>query len=250
MGWIRSLARRRVRARPFPERWRTILGERAPFVRRIPKSRQTKFEADLMVFEHEKAIIGADGFEVDEEVRVVVSACAVRLILYLDIGYFDRMNEIVVYPSAYRHPERDDIVFGEASNWHTVVLSWADVVAGLSNPDDGHDTAIHEFAHILDRATGAFNGTPALRAREDYAPWGRILGEHFVRLRSEDRKTRSVLGDYAATNEAEFFAVATEVFFERPALMRRRAPDLYAELCRFYGFDPAGGAAEGGRSAG
>ena len=193
-----------------------------------------------MVFESEKSFIGAGGFEVGEEARVVISAAAVRLVLHLDIDCFDRMREIVVYPAAYKHPERDGAILGEVSDWHTVVLSWQDVLTGLANPRDGHDTASHEFAHVLDRESGAFNGTPTLRAREDYAPWGRVLSEHYLRLRARDPKARKLLRDYAATNEAEFFAVATEVFFERPKLMADNAPDLYEEFCRFYGFDAAG----------
>lgn len=237
------MRRRRVRARPFPDRWRSILEKRVPFVRQIPPSRRSKFEADLMVFENEKTILGAGGLEIDDDIRVVISACAARLVLYLDVGYFDRLNEIVVYPAAYRHPDRDGAVLGEVSSWNTVVLSWEDVLAGLADPDDGRDTAAHEFAHVLDRASGAFNGTPVLRARDAYAPWGRVLSEHFLRLRAAAGKKRSLLDEYAATNEAEFFAVATEVFFERPSLMRRRAPDLYEEFCRFYGFDPSAEAA-------
>jgi Mlc titration factor MtfA (ptsG expression regulator) len=240
MGWIRRLQRRRVRARPFPAEWRAILEARVPFVERIPLASRPKFEADLMTFEHEKVFDGAGGFDVTEEARVVISAAAVRLVVFLDIGVLDRVSEIVIYPAAYRHPGRDEVILGEVSDWSTVVLSWEDVVAGLRNPHDGHDTATHEFAHILDRASGVFNGTPTLRAREDYAPWGRILSEHYLRLRARESKGRPVLRDYAATNEAEFFAVATEVFFERSGMMKRRAPDLYEELHRFYGFDPAG----------
>ena len=240
MGWIRRLFRRRVRARPFPPEWREILAERVPFAERLPASLRPKFEADLLTFEHEKSFVGAGGFEVTEEVRVVVSAAAVRLVVALDIGYFDRVREIVMYPAAYRHPDRDGAVLGEVSDWHTVVLSWEDVLAGLRDPFDGDDTATHEFAHVLDRESGAFNGTPTLRAREDYAPWGAVLSEHYLSLRAGERGRRRVLRDYAATNEAEFFAVATEVFFERPRILERRAPELYAELRRFYGFDPPG----------
>ena len=192
-----------------------------------------------MVFESEKSFIGAGGFAVDEEARVVISAAAVRLVLHLDVAYFDRMREIVVYPAAYKHPDRDGAVLGEVSQWHTVVLSWQDVLTGLGNPRDGHDTATHEFAHVLDRESGAFNGTPTLRAHEDYAPWGRVLSDYYLRLRARDPHARKLLRDYAATNEAEFFAVATEVFFERPRLMAERAPDLYEEFHRFYGFDAA-----------
>jgi len=196
-----------------------------------------------MVFEHEKAFVGAGGFEVTEEVRVVISAAAVRLVLCLDIGVLDRVSEILVYPGAYQRPSRgganqDGAILGEVSDWSTVVLSWEDVLAGLRNAHDGLDTATHEFAHVLDRQSGAFDGTPTLRAREDYAVWGHILSEHYLRLRRGDSKGRSVLRDYAATNEAEFFAVATEVFFERSGMMKRRAPDLYGELQRFYGIDP------------
>ena len=238
MGWIRRLQRRRVRARTFPAEWRAMLEARVPFLARIPTALRPKFEADLMIFEHEKAFIGAGGFTVTEEVRVVISAAAVRLVLCLDISALDRVSEILVYPGAYQHPKRDGAILGEVSDWSTVVLSWEDVVAGLRNAHDAHDTATHEFAHVLDRASGAFNGTPTLRAREDYAPWGHILSEHYLRLRAGDPKERSVLRDYAATNEAEFFAVATEVFFERSGMMKRRAPDLYEELQRFYGVDP------------
>ena len=240
MGWIQNLFRRRVRRRPFPPGWRRILEERAPFASRIPETLKAKFEQDLMVFEHEKTFVGAGGFEVTEEVRVVVSAAAVRLVVFLDIDVLDRISEIIVYPAAYQHPDRAGAVLGEVNDWSSVVLSWADVAAGLRNPLDGLDTATHEFAHVLDRESGAFNGTPTLRAREDYGPWGRVLSEHYLKLRAKDRNARKVLRDYGATNEAEFFAVATEVFFEKPGIMKRRAPDLYQELHQFYGFDPAG----------
>lgn len=240
-GWFRRRRRRRVRAEPFPAHWRPILAERVPYFATLPEALRTKVEGDLMIFEREKEFVGAGGFEVDEEVRVVISAAAVRLVAELDIAAFDRMREIVVYPAAYRHPDSDTVVLGEVSQWHTVVLSWEDVLAGLTNPEDGHDTATHEFAHVLDRASGAFNGTPHLRARADYAPWGQVLSHYFLRLRKNAGKRRTLLRTYAATNEAEFFAVATEMFFERPELLRKRAPDLYEELGRFYGFSLADG---------
>jgi Mlc titration factor MtfA (ptsG expression regulator) len=238
MGWIRSWQRRRIRERSFPEAWREILAARVPFAARVPDASRLKFEADLMVFEEEKHFEGAGGFEVSEEVRVVVSAAAVRLVLFLDIGLLDRVSEVVIYPAAYRHPEREGAVLGEVNHASSVVLSWEDTLAGLRNAQDGLDTATHEFAHVLDRESGAFDGTPTLRAHEDYAVWGQVMSQHYLRMRRRGRKARSVLREYAATNEAEFFACATEVFFEKPAAMKKRAPDLYDELRRFYGFDP------------
>lgn len=241
MGWIRNWKRRGIRARPFPDAWRAILASQVPFVARLPERCRPKFEADLLVFEHEKYFEGAGGFEVNEEVRVVVSAAAVRLILFLDIGVLDRVSEVVIYPAAYKHPEREGAILGEVNHASSVVLSWEDTLAGLRNPGDGLDTAMHEFAHVLDRESGAFNGTPTLRAHEHYAVWGQVMSAHYLRMRRQGRKARSVLREYAATNEAEFFAVATEVFFEKPAVMRKRAPDLHEELRRFYGFDPGSG---------
>ena len=120
----------------------------------------------------------------------------------------------------------------------TVVLSWPTVLAGLRNEDDGHETAGHEFAHVLDLGDGGFDGTPVLRARADYAAWTEVMETSFRRLQRGDRDIAHVLRDYGATNPAEFFAVATESFFERSEELRKRAPELYAVLRRFYGFDP------------
>ena len=94
------------------------------------------------------------------------------------------------------------------------------------------------FAHVLDIADGSFDGTPNLRARADYRAWAEIMTENFDGLRKRRKRQRRVLRRYGATNEAEFFAVATEAFFEKPEQMKRRTPDLYAELQRFYGVDP------------
>ncbi len=239
LGWIRNWRRRKIRRKPFPVGWIGILQEYTSFVDEIPIDKIRKFQADLIVFEQEKEFIGAGGFEVTEEVRVVISAAAVRLVVNLDISAFDRVSEIIVYPGAYQHPDNNTVILGQVSDWHAVVLAWDAVVSGLRNARDGHDTATHEFAHVLDRGSGAFDGTPILRAHEDYGPWARVLSEHFLRLRNRGRRHRRLLREYAATNEAEFFAVATEVFFEKPRVMRRRAPDLYSELRRLYGANPA-----------
>ena len=116
---------------------------------------------------------------------------------------------------------------------------WAFLLEGLRRPCDGHDTALHEFAHVLDRASGRFDGTPNLRASEHYRPWAQVMSRHFLKLKRGGWHQHEVLRGYGAKNEAEFFAVATESFFEKPLQMRDLTPDLYDELKRFYGFDPA-----------
>ena len=238
-GLLRSWRRSRLSRRPLPGHWVGILEKYVPFFVAFDEADREEFLLRLKVFVWRIAWIEAGGLEMSDEVRVVIAAAAVRLALHLDEDVYGRLSEIVVYPSHYVHPDEDGVIFGEAHAWGTVVLSWDAVLGGLKNPHDGHDTATHEFAHVLDRSTGAFDGTPELRARADYRPWALVLSKHFAALRAGDRDERRVLRDYGATNEAEFFAVATESFFERPERMAETTPDLYEELRRFYGVDPA-----------
>ena len=146
---------------------------------------------------------------------------------------------IMITGSIWDDDNEDGVILGEAHTWGTVVLSWDSVTQGLADPRDGHDTATHEFAHVLDIADGRFDGTPVLSGHGRYAPWARVMTRHFERLRKGRRPEGRVLRDYGATNEAEFFAVATEAFFEKPEQMKAKTPELYEELRQFYGWDPA-----------
>jgi Mlc titration factor MtfA (ptsG expression regulator) len=238
-GLWKKWKRRRLAGEPFPEAWLPILERRVPFFREIEGPMRERFLTFVKIFAREKDFVGAGGFEIDDEVRVVVSAAAVRLVLHLGLSRYDRLREILVYRQAFRRPGEEDWVLGESHTWGTVVLAWTSVVQGLANQEDGHDTATHEFAHVLDRAGGDFDGTPELRAGDHYRPWALVMTENFLALRRGTRRARRVLRHYGATNEAEFFAVATEAFFEKPDQMREHTPDLYAELARFYHWDPA-----------
>jgi Mlc titration factor MtfA (ptsG expression regulator) len=247
-GWWRRRRRRGVRANPLPAAWSEILDRNAPFVARLSAAERAHLEGDIQVLVAEKVFIGAGGMEITDEVKVTIAAAAARLVLHLDVDRYDDLTEIVVYPAAYKHPGAtadDGAVLGEAHSWGVVVLSWEAVIAGMKNPGDGHDTAVHEFAHVLDRADGAFDGAPELHAGEHYRPWATVMQRSFDRLRGRDKQLRRVLRDYGATNEAEFFAVATEAYFERPADLRRRAPALFAELERFYGDGDGDGGGRG-----
>ena len=233
------LRRRRLVKQPVPEHWLHILQKDVPFYRHLSSDLQQRFLGLVKVFAWEKTFVGAGGMEITDEVRVVISACAVRLVVYLDLSYYDRLTEIIVYPYVYTHAEEEDAILGEAWDWGTVVLSWPAVLEGLAHPKYGPDPAIHEFAHVLDRGNGVFDGTPKLKAREDYRPWAQVMSRHFLRLRNGVSAELRVLASYGGVNEAEFFAVATESYFERPRQMKEYTPDLYAELQAFYGGDPA-----------
>jgi len=158
---------------------------------------------------------------------------------------------VLVYPSAYvtktRNPiggvlalEGESINLGESWSSGVVVLSWDAVLAGASDIRDGQNVVLHEFAHQLDREDGWVDGAPPLARRSQYVTWARVLGAEYERLQRASRLGRStVLDEYGAKNPAEFFAVATESFFEKPHTLRKRHPELYEELRSFYRQDPA-----------
>ena len=229
----------RLQKRSLPEEWRAILAEHCPWMAELAAEERARFEAHLKVFALGKYFEGVKGQVITDEVRVVISAAAARLVRNLPLSIYDHLTEIVVYPSHYRHEGKDGIVFGEAHRWGVVVLSWDATLHGLSNPDDGHDTALHEFAHVLDNQDGVFDGTPILAGSADYHVWARAFTDAFERLRDRPGRRRAVMRDYGATNEAEFFAVATEAFFEKPRQLNKAEPHLYGALVDFYKLDPA-----------
>jgi Mlc titration factor MtfA (ptsG expression regulator) len=220
---------------PFPPEWRAQLERDAPFYRALSSQERARLEDSLRIFMAEKTFLGAGGLEITPEIKLLISASAARLVLHLDIERFARLREIIVYPSAYQRLAEDSVYLGEAHQWGVVVLAWDSVLEGLRRPNDGHDTTLHELAHVLDRASGSFDGTPALRARADIRPWALVMSQHYLRLRANRAPENQVLDGYGAKNEAEFFAVATEVFFERPEQLEQKLPALYRELARFYG---------------
>jgi Mlc titration factor MtfA (ptsG expression regulator) len=242
--------RRKLRAKPFPAAWRRILHRRVPLYGRLPAQLRTQLEGHMQVFLAEKSFSGCDGFEIDDEVRVTIAAQACLLILNRATGYYPGLRRILVYPGAFiverLRPEPSgvlqehrEVLSGESWTHGQVVLSWQDVVEGAAIPDDGRNVAIHEFAHQLDQEKGFANGAPLLGRRERYARWSHVLGEEFARLRERSFLMQpSLLSSYGAANPAEFFAVASEVFFEQPGAMAAEHPQLYGQLCDFYRVNP------------
>lgn len=242
-GLLRKLKRRRLLKRAFPPGWIRILENHVPFYNNLPGDLQQSFREKLKVFVWEKHFIGADGLEITEEMKVVIAAQAALLLIGIEHDHHRRARTILVYPSTYKVPGRDGgdaHVAGQAWYRGPVILSWDAVKHGAWDPKDGHNLVLHEFAHKLDMLDGYVNGTPELHDREDYRIWARIMTEEYRALRDQSKKGRAkVLDRYGATNEAEFFAVATESFFEKSLQMEKRHPDLYALLRAYYHQDPA-----------
>lgn len=243
--------RHRLLARPFPSQWQQILLRNLPVYQNFGKDLQQQLQHLVMLFLDEKTFYGCGGLEIDDEIRVTVAGEACLLLLNRPTSGYRNLNAILVYPSAYLAPreERDaagvisshtGTLLGESWSNGKLIISWDDVQRGASNFHDGHNVVLHEFAHQLDQETGSANGAPRLTRKSSYQSWARVLSNEFEVLQAKaEQHLPSFLDRYGATNPAEFFAVATETFFERPAEMRRLHPELFEQLLVYYCVDPS-----------
>jgi Mlc titration factor MtfA (ptsG expression regulator) len=256
-GRRRRQRRSQVRSQPFPESWEAALRRDFGLYELLPAELRRALQEHMLIFLDEKRFEACGGLEkVDESLRVLIAAQACLLLLGLkDHGHYPRLRSVLVYPGAYHDarrrtfelPDSDDRETRLGESWTTgsVVLSAESVVAGARNEDDGMNVVMHEFAHQLDQADGLGDGAPILEhsadfEEDDYEDWARVLGENFEEMLDDlFERRRPILDPYGATNPAEFFAVATETFFEEPERLRREAPDLYAAMRKYYGLDPA-----------
>jgi Mlc titration factor MtfA (ptsG expression regulator) len=260
IGWLLAqpalLARRRrrLRAAPFPDAWRAILRHRFPRYATLPFPERRELERRVAVFLDEKDFIGCAGQEVDDEVRVTIAAQACLILLGRPARDFPNLRTILVYPGAFvvekLRPEPSGVLqetrqalSGESWTNGQVVLSWDDVLQGAADPADGRNVVIHEFAHQLDQEKGYANGAPRLAGRERARRWAQVMSEEYARLQARHAWSPHpveppLLSAYGATDPAEFFAVASEVFFEQPSRLAAEHPGLFEELAGYYGVDP------------
>ena len=253
--------RRRARAqrfqqlagKPLDSELLDLLRQHMPLYDRLPSELQRQLQGLVNVFLNDKRFIGSGGLKVTDEMRLTVAGNACLLLLNRDDPSFPIADTILLYPDTIvTHQVRHDgpIVHEGASarlgeSWHRgpVILSWADVLRGANVPNDGHNVVLHEFAHKLDEENVSMDGLPVLREHADYPDWAHIMSTEFAHLIeriSSNRNRNQVMDGYGSTSPAEFFAVATEVFFEEGKKMQERLPKLYAQLEQCYGVDPAG----------
>lgn len=247
---LRRWRRARLQRRPFPQAWRRILRRHVPLVARLPPDLQLRLKRLMQVFLAEKPIIGCGGLVVSDEMRVTIAAQACLPLLGAARGYYPQLRQVLLYPSAFYversaqgaagvQMEQRRLLSGESWTQGQVILSWPDVQDGAADPADGRNVVIHEFAHQLDQAKGYANGAPALRDRAAYARWSRVLQAEYETLQARAaRGEPGLLNDYGATDPAEFFAVASEAFFEQPLQLAHAHPALYQELARYYRLNP------------
>lgn len=239
-----------LRARPFPREWRAILQKNVPYYEKLPAEDCKELEGHIQVLMAEKSFEGCGGLVMTEEIQVTIAAQASILLLHRQPHYYLGLDSILVYPHAFvakgyqelapgYRLETEQVHLGESWQKGALILSWDEVQAGAADIHDGHNVVLHEFAHQLDTEDGRADGAPILPRRSMYVAWARVLSREFAQLREDKRRGHhSLLNQYGATNAAEFFAVATEFFFEKPRQMLDKQPELYEELKMFYQQDP------------
>lgn len=245
-GYFRNKRRKQLLAMPLPDAWWDIIDDNVPLVRDMDKFDRKALGGVVQVLMHEKTFEGCDGLTITDTIRLTILAQAAVLLLHREHGYYPTLKTILVYPSTYfaNHQEvlpDGTVIEGQQArlgeSWYqgSLVLAWDNVRSSAWNHDDGRNVTIHEFAHQLDGVATGMDGAPKLPDRARYRSWARVLGQEYEQLIEKlhlGQKTK--LDPYAATNPSEFFAVATEFFFEKPEEMQRHHPDLYEELAAFY----------------
>lgn len=243
--------RSKIRKLPFKKTWRQIIKRRMPFFQKMPADLQLQLKQHIQVFLAEKKFLGYNGITITDEIRVTIAAQACLLLLNRRTNYYPKLTTILVYPRAFMKQHyltnadgvqtiTNTALAGESWEFGKIVLSWQDIIDGAKVPDDGRNVVIHEFAHQLDQENGVSNGAPILGKNQSYESWSVAFSAQFEALQHEARSgTPSIFDYYGATNPAEFFAVATEVFFEKSLQLSREHPKLYEQLSEYYRVNPA-----------
>ncbi len=247
-SWFKTRRRRALLEEPFPAAWREYLAANMRHYAYLQPHEQALVETVVRVVVAEIHWFGGPRFDVTEEMKVTVAAQASLLVLGFEEPYFfDRLQSIILYPGVYMHPRQlrrytglTARLLGEAWYHSPIVLSWRAVLTAGRDEADGHNVVLHEFAHYLDGLDGSIDGTPPLEDRDQETAWYQVTETEYRRLVGQARRGEQALLDhYGATNRAEFFAVITECFFERPQALRREHKALYGALHDFYRQDPA-----------
>lgn len=251
LHFFKHRRRMKLRSLPVPASWLEIIDRNAPVTAALSEADRAELFGHVHVLLAEKRIEGCGGLPMTDEIRVTIAAQASLLLLHRETDYFPTLRSVLVYPDSYIAPlseeQKDGTVIEghevrEGESWHegALALSWVDVMNGAADPHDGNNLVLHEFAHQLDSETGDEDGMPWLASAARRETWRRVLGAEFEALRHAVEDMRpTLLDEYGAESPAEFFAVATECFFELPCELKREHPELYEQLALFYTLDPA-----------
>lgn len=247
--WLARRLRRKLLTSELSADQRAIITTSVPLIRSLPDPLRRTLEGKIALFLHQIEFFGCNGVEVTEEMRLSIAAQACLLVVNTETWYIN-LRTILIYPDAFKSrraehngyvvTERETVRVGESWARGPVILSWADARQGALDESDGHNVVFHEFAHQLDDLTGHTDGVPVLDRKQSFAEWERVFISAFnTHRRNVESGHRTVFDAYGATAPGEFFAVAVEAFFERPAALQRENAGVYQQLESLFQLDPS-----------
>jgi Mlc titration factor MtfA (ptsG expression regulator) len=248
---LKRRRRDKLRRQPFPEPWTQVLERNVTYYRRLPREDREELHRHTHILLAEKNFEGCGGLGMTDEIRITVAAQAAVLLLHRETEYYPILYSVLVYPSSFwgrdaapvSHDlaiEGEELRLGESWDQGAVVLAWDEIRNGAPRFRDGYNVVYHEFAHQLDQENADADGFPIIDDRALRGTWSQVLHREFTRLEEDiELNRRTVIDDYGAEHPAEFFAVVTECFFERPVLLKRERPELYEQFRLYYRQDPA-----------
>ena len=242
--WLlrRKVKRRlRIAAQTFPAAWQSALSQHVAFYRSLNEGDRKRFQTLMQVFVDEVAITGIRT-DVDDTTVALVAASAVIPIFGFDDWEYAGLGEVLIYPSRFSdelgvNEEADGRILGMVGAGHlsgVMILSKPDLIAGFDIENDKRNVGVHEFSHLVDKADGTIDGLPALIPRDVVKPWIDWVGKELRSDATGLSATGKHIDDYAYTNEAEYFAVLSEYFFESPDVLAAKNPKLYEMLQKIY----------------
>jgi Mlc titration factor MtfA (ptsG expression regulator) len=229
----------------IPRSWVSILRRNVPLAASLTDAERDRLLRIAMLLLREVPFEGCNGLEITEEITVTIAATAALLLVRRPFPKFLRLERILVYPDSFvakrlrgrrsLDVEQGEALEGEAWADGIVVLAWGDVMNAASPTPPHGNVVLHEFAHVLDFEDGYSDGTPLLESESARSRWRAVFRHEYELLEADIAADRAAtLDDYAATNLAEFFAVATETYFLSPEKLRADRPELFTQLDRYY----------------
>jgi Mlc titration factor MtfA (ptsG expression regulator) len=222
---------------PVPASLKTTLEQRVPFYQKLEKDKQTRFEERAARFLTQVKITGVKTVVEDID-RILIAASAIIPIFNFDGWEYHNLHEVLLYPDSFGHQfeqeghERNILgMVGSGAMNHVMILSQFELRRSFTDDSGTGNTAIHEFVHLIDKTDGEIDGVPEYLLQRKYLkPWLQLMHQEI----KEICENESDINPYGATNQAEFFAVVSEYFFERPDLLKEKHPELYLLLLKMF----------------
>ncbi|MEO8734351.1 MAG: M90 family metallopeptidase, partial [Flavobacteriales bacterium] len=226
--------------RSFPEEWRNFLRDHVAFYEHLRTQDRLVFEHRVQLFLAEKRVEGIDT-DIDDTVRLMVASSAIIPVFAFPGYTYPHVHEVLIYPNSFdstfqtqRYAGHREYISGMVGNRFmngTVALSKADLVRDFDGTSHRTNVGVHEFVHLLDKEDGAVDGIPEMLMKHAYVgPWLHEIKEEVARI----EKGKSDINPYALKSNAEFLAVVSEYFFEDPEKMRKKHPEMYAQLSEIF----------------